>query len=353
MKLYPNITTFFITWFFSIFVIFYFGFMSFPSSGRFVRDFWQNLSNWDGGHYLAIAQFGYSEDFQYAFFPLYPMLIRAVNYVFDNYLFSALLISLVSVYLLIQLLYRLIILDFDRKISSKVIFNLLIFPTSFFFVTAYSESLFLLLTVATFYFTRKNKLFLATITASLAGATRLVGLATIFAFLIEVLVLWRIRKKNWYVFLSLIGFLIYSWYLYNQTGDPFYFITAQNHWLRNLSVPGLGFLETFKNISTPQFLEKNFNALVDLAFAIFGLGLILRSFRFLPASYSIYSLISILLPLFTPTLFSMPRFLLPIFPIFIILSLVKNEKILLFYQMLSILLLSAFAILFINGYWVS
>ena len=327
--------------------------MSFPSSGRFVRDFWQNLSNWDGGHYLAIAQFGYSEDFQYAFFPLYPMLIRAVNYVFDNYLFSALLISLVSVYLLIQLLYRLIILDFDRKISSKVIFNLLIFPTSFFFVTAYSESLFLLLTVATFYFTRKNKLFLATITASLAGATRLVGLATIFAFLIEVLVLWRIRKKNWYVFLSLIGFLIYSWYLYNQTGDPFYFITAQNHWLRNLSVPGLGFLETFKNISTPQFLEKNFNALVDLAFAIFGLGLILRSFRFLPASYSIYSLISILLPLFTPTLFSMPRFLLPIFPIFIILSLVKNEKILLFYQMLSILLLSAFAILFINGYWVS
>ena len=45
----------------------------------------------------------------------------------------------------------------DKKIAEKVILALLFFPTSFYFLTAYSEGLFFFLIVATFYFLRHNR----------------------------------------------------------------------------------------------------------------------------------------------------------------------------------------------------
>lgn len=316
-------------------------------------NFFESLKNWDGGHYTGIAQNGYSEKFQYAFFPLYPITINLLNNFVGNYLLSAVLISIVSSFLGLQLLYKLISQDFDKKIAEKVIAGVLIFPTSFYFLTAYSEGLFFLLTIAAFFFFRSRKLFLAVIFASLASATRLAGLAVVLGLIIEVSLTEGINKKNWYVLLAPLGFLIYCWYLYTNTGDPFYFITAENHWLRSLSIPGLGFWETLKSIFTPNFLEKNITAVTDLIFAIFGLGMAIRAFRFLPISYSIFAFISVLMPLFTPSLSSMPRFLLPVFPIFILLAFVKNRNLIFLYQLIFIMLLSAFCIMFINGKWVA
>lgn len=353
MKLYPKITNIFLIWFFSIFIIFIYGFLNFPPSDKFNHNFWESLSNWDGRHYLGIAEFGYKEKFQYAFFPLYPILIRVVNYIIHSYFISALLISFMSIFLSLHLLYKFIYLIFDKKIAEKVILYLLFFPTSFYFLIAYSESLFFFLTIAVFYLSLKNRFFWATIFASLAGATRLAGLAVILGFLFDVWSREGFNKKNWFVFFSFLGFLIYCWFLFKNTGNPLYFVIAEQHWLRSLATPDTGFLETFRNIARPGFINNNFNAVFDLLFAIFGLGIILRSFRFLPLSYSLFALTSITLPLFTPSLSSIPRFLLPIFPIFIVLALIKNERILLLYQMVSLMILSAFAILFINGYWVS
>lgn len=342
MKLYPNITFYFSIWLISILLISFIGFFTLPHSASFNGDFFQSFSNWDGGHFLGIAKFGYREKFQYAFFPLYPLTIRALNQITGNYLLSGIGISLVASFLGLQLLYKLVAADFDRKIAEKVILALVVFPTSLFFLTSYSEGLFFFLVVAAFNFLRKRKLLWATVFATLASATRLVGLALVIALLTDVYLTSGINRKNFFVLLAPTGFLIYCWYLYTQTGDPFYFITAENHWQRSLTLPGLNFLESIKNFN---FLE--------LLFATFGVGLVIRSFRFLPVSYSIYGLVSLLLPLFTPSLMSMPRFLLPIFPFFILVALVKNKNINLAYQMISLMLLSLFAVLFINGYWVS
>ena len=244
-------------------------------------------------------------------------------------------------------------LDFDRKIADKVIAGILIFPTSFYFLTAYSEGLFFLLTIAAFYFLRTRKLFWAVVFASLASATRLSGLAVVLGLIIEVYLTEGINKKNWYILLSPLGFLIYCYFLYTNTGDPFYFITAENHWLRSLSIPGLGFWETLKSIFTPQFIEKNITAVTDLIFSIFGLGMVIRAFRFLPISYCLFAFISVALPLFTPSLSSIPRFLLPVFPIFILLAFIKDRNLSFFYQLLFIMLLSAFSIMYISGKWVA
>lgn len=344
MKLYPNITKIYIVWLAAVLLSFYLGFFTLPHSDKFNNDFWGSLANWDGGHYLGIARNGYSQNFQYAFFPLFPLTIRVVNFLTQNYLMAGILISAVSAFLGAHLLSRLVALDFGKSAAEKTVLAFLFFPTSFYLLTVYSEGLFFLLTIAAFYFLRQNKLIWATIFAVLVSATRLVGLAVVAGILFDVLTREGLNRKNWYVLFSVSGFLIYCLFLYQQTGDPLYFLTAENHWQRTLVIPWVGFWETLKNVP---------NGAIDLAFAVFGLGLALRTFRFLPASYSIYSLLSVAIPLFTPTLSSMPRFLLPVFPIFILIALVKKPNLAPAYQVISLMLLAIFSVLFIAGYWVS
>ncbi len=353
MKLYSNITIYFFIWFLAIFLISFISFITLPHSGNFSNQFFKSFSNWDGGHYLGIAQFKYSEKFQYAFFPLYPIAINFISKITHNFLFASIFISIVSSFIGFQILYRLISFEFDRKFAEKVIVNLLFFPTSFYFLTAYSEGLFFFLSICAFYFFRRKSFLLTTIFIILSCMTRLSGLALALGIIIEVITTTGFNKKNWFLILSPLGFLAYCFYLYQQTGDPFYFIFAEGHWQRNLSIPFTGFWETIKNLSTPGFISSNINSVIDLLFAVFGLGFAIRSFRFLPISYCIYFLISVLLPLFTPSLVSMPRFLLPLFPIFILISNIKNKYLLFAYQLISVILLSFFTALFINGYWVS
>lgn len=352
MRLYPNVTIIFIIWFVSILVVSFFSFSTIPHSDKFKKDYWVSFANWDGGHYVGIAENGYSEKFQYAFFPLYPLAIRAVNQITQNYLAAAIVISVAATFLGLHLLYGLVLLDFEKKIAERVILAFLFFPTAFFLLTAYSESLFFALTVATFLLYRRNRFFWAAVAAALASATRFIGLAVAAGLVIEILIQQGFNRRNFYILFAPVGFLAYCIFLYQQTGDPFYFITAENHWQRVLTVPGVGFWEAIKNISN-GIITSNFNIMIDLAFTVFGLGFAFRAFRFLPSSYAVYILLSVVIPLFTPTLSSMPRFLLVIFPIFILVVLIKNRYFQISFQILSIMLLAIFSAVFLAGYWVS
>src|SRR3972149_7575541 len=73
-------------------------------------------ANFDGVHYLSIAQNGYMR-FQEAFFPLYPLLIRilAKSVLFDHYLWAGLLISHVSLFIALIIFYKLVEIEFDEK----------------------------------------------------------------------------------------------------------------------------------------------------------------------------------------------------------------------------------------------
>src|ERR1035437_9930220 len=106
MKLTTKVSTFFVIWLLAILSIAYVGFITIPHSNRFSNDFFNSFSNWDGGHFIGIAKYGYSEKFQYAFFPLYPLLIRAISQITNNYFYSAILINLVSTYIGMQFLYK-------------------------------------------------------------------------------------------------------------------------------------------------------------------------------------------------------------------------------------------------------
>lgn len=354
MKLYPNITCYFFIWLVCLIIIFTFGLTNFSAAHGFSKDLIKNLANWDGGHFLRIAQNGYQTKYLYAFFPLYPMLISLVQKITGNYLTSAILISMVSAFLSLHILYRLVSLDFGKNIAQKVIIYLLIFPTSFYLITAYSEGLFLFLTLTTFYFFRKKSFVWATVFAGLTSMVRISGIAVSAGLILAVLTTPGFNKKNWFILLSPWGLILYCIYLLKVTGDPVYFLTAESlEWRRSLAIPGFSFWEVLALLSSSGFITTQFNNFLELLFAIFGLGMVIRSFRFVQKEYAFFGLISILLPLTTSTLTSMPRFLLPIFPIFILLALVKDFRVIFLIQLLSVLLLSAFSILFINGFWVS
>ncbi|MDD5147155.1 MAG: mannosyltransferase family protein [Candidatus Daviesbacteria bacterium] len=346
MKLYPKVASIFIIWLISVLFITYFGFSTLPHSNKFEYDFFGSFGNWDGGHFLGIAKAGYSQKFQYAFFPLYPLAIKILSLVTHNFLLAAVLISMVATFLGLNLLYKLVIEDFDKKIATETVLIFLFFPTSFFLLTAYSEGLFFFLAVLTFYLLRQKKLFWGVAAAALVSATRLAGLAVGAGLIAEVIATQGFNRKNWYIIFAPAGFVIYCIYLYLQTGDPFYFITAENHWQRTLAVPTAGFWQALTNVTS-------FNIFLDLIFAILGVGFAVRSLRFLPPSLAIYSLLSVGIPLFTATLSSMPRFLLPVFPIFILMALIKKPLISISLRVFSIMLLAEFSTLFITGYFVS
>lgn len=351
MKLYPNISLIFCIWAAAVLTIFYFGFSALPHSGLFPNDFLKSLANWDGGHYLGIAD-GYDKAFQYAFFPFYPVLINLVSKLTGSFLTAGILISIVSSFLAVNMLYQLVSLEFGKHNAKNAVLALLLFPMSFYFLTVYTEGLFLLLSVATFFFARKNRIFIATITAALASGTRLAGLGVVLALLLWVH-LRKTKRKNWFVFFAPMGFILYSFYLYQHTGDPFYFITAENYWHRQLVFPGSAFFESLKTLTLPGYISGHFNAFLDFVFTLFGIGIIWKVWRKLSIDYAVFAAVSFILPLFSPTLLALPRYLLMIFPVFIVLAFSKNQYSIFAYQIFSTLLLAVFAVMFITGYWVS
>ena len=354
MKLYTNITIIFSLWALAIITTFYLGFTNIPRSNLFAGNFIQSFANWDGGHYLGIAEHGYTIKSQYVFFPLYPILINIVAKFTSNYLLAGILINAISSFLVVNLLFKLISLDFEKSIAQKAVLALLIFPLSFHFLAVYTESFFLLLVVCTFIFLRKKKYFWATIFASFASATRLSGLAVVASLILSVFFTEGLNKKNWYIIFAPLGFLLYCVFLYNQTGDLFYFISAESHfWNGGLVLPGSAIFFTAKQLIKPGFIISNFRILLDFIFVVFALITVWKVSRKLSLDYAIYSIISLVLPLFSPTIAAIPRYLITIFPIFIILALQKNYYLSIAYQFICLMFLSVYAILFFNGYWVS
>lgn len=354
-----SISYYFFIWVVLVYSIFYIGF-KYQHPNLSYADFFNSLKNWDSGHFLGIAESGYSRSFQYAFFPLYPLMIRLLALVLNSYLISGIIISITASFLGIKLLYKLIQHDSINVKPKKVIFYFLIFPTSFFLLLPYSEALFFLLTVITFYFLSKAKsinyqrnFFLASVSVVLATLTRFVGIVLVLILFWEIFHSKNVKRKYFFILTSLSGLFFYTFYLYLKVGDPVYFLTVETYWQRAINLPVVSFWGSLTYIFSHQYDNFVLTTLIDTFFAVFGLGLAFRSVRFLPSTYSLLAIFSMFLPLSTSSLVSFPRFILPVFPIFILLAMIKNKPLNFFYVFISISLLFYFEINFMNGFWVS
>lgn len=313
-----------------------------------------NLANWDGRHFLAIAQGGYNAPFEYAFFPLYPLIVRVLGSLMGNFIIAAVLFNLGCLIGGLIILYQLVNDRFGRVVAFKTLAFLLLFPTSFYFLAVYSESLFFILTVATFYFLDKKQIFFSSLCAAFCSLTRLPGVAVVLILIYFSLRDLSLGWRRYLSLLSLVGLFSYMVFLNQHTGNPVFFLDSEKHWGREFSLVGYSFWNSIVlAVAFFHFDWSYFMNIFDLLFAVFGVGIALRSWRFLPVKYSSFALLAVVIPLVTTILISMPRFLLPIFPIFITLSLIKNQRWIVLYTGFSLGLLVLFTMLYIQGIWVS
>ncbi|GAA0815272.1 mannosyltransferase family protein [Spirilliplanes yamanashiensis] len=222
-----------------------------PRGGR-APDLWSvvlDWNRWDAGHYVRIAESGYHLGPGFpAFFPLFPMLVRAADVVLPGgALVGALVVANAAAFGALAVLHRLAEHEFGPEVAQRAAWYLAVFPTGFFLFIGYNESLFLLLAVGALYAARRGHWWLAGALGALASATRLFGLLLLLPLAIEYLRHrgWRPRRIRADVLgLALVplGVVAYAAYCWVDLGDPLAFSTAQDQWGRRYTIPGESWL---------------------------------------------------------------------------------------------------------------
>jgi hypothetical protein len=171
-----------------------------------------SVDRFDAGYYLLIARSGYggAASPRIAFFPAYPVLIRAVAEFTRSPVIAGALISLVCFAVALVLLHRLAELELGPAAADATVLLLCCAPLSFFFSAIYSESLLLALTVGAFYAARQDRLQLACLLGAAATLTRPTGIAILGALLV---VWWRSpqRRRRDLVWLALPAVALLAW----------------------------------------------------------------------------------------------------------------------------------------------
>lgn len=303
-------------------------------------------ANFDGIAYLTIALRGYVNEAR--FFPLYPILIR----IFGGTFISGYIISNLSFILACMVLYKLLRLDYSEKVSLRAIIFLLLFPTAFFFGAVYTESLFLLLLVLSFYFVRKRKWFFAVVAAMFLSVTRSVGIMILPALFIEGAPLYSL----FFIPVFLIG---YAYYNFVKWGNWLYFIQAQTLLVNGRSAGFVLFPQTLFRyakmlITVPARQYVWWVALLEAVIFIFSsIFLYVAYVKKVRLSDLVFAVLSFLIPVSTGTFTGLPRYVLILFPIFIALALIKNKAIRIIYIVISAILSIILLLLFARGYYVA
>ncbi len=325
--------------------------------------------NFDGIYYLLIAAQGYT--INAGFFPFFPLSIRIVTSIFGpavaglpfdpRQYFTALILVSIYFFLAIIAMHKLILIDYKKNIAFSSIILMLVFPTSFFFATIYSESLFLLLTLLCFYFARKKKWFLASVFGALLAATRIVGIAIIPALLYEFMKSEKsfLKMKILPLLLVPLGLLAYMVFNFFKWGNALYFVQAQGNLQNNRTVNSIilfpqtiyRYAKILTSVSAAQY--EWWIALLEISVFIFaGAFLFIAWKKKVRFSYILFSALAFLIPASTGTFSGLPRYVLVLFPIFIALALLENKALKIFYSIISVALLFILFMLFSKGYFI-
>ena len=350
------ITLAFIIWRFSLFIFSFFS-QFIPLRGGFVYN--SPWANFDGIHYLDIATHGYTTDAR--FMPLYPLIIKFFSFFIPYPFIVGLILSNIFFLVSLFVLKKLLELDYDKKRIIWTIIFLLVFPTSFFFGAVYSESLFFLLTLLSFYFARKKLWLLAGLFGAFASATRVVGIILLPVLLIEYI---KQKQKNMKDLLGILliplGTISYSIYNFFRWGNPIYFLQAQGELSNGRAVNSI--------ILPPQLIYRYFKILFTvspvqydwwialLEFAMFWFGVMLIYIMWkqkIRLSYLAFTVLGMLVPMMSGTLTGFPRYVLPLFPLFIAMSGIKNKVFKIVYVGISIVLSFILLSLFARGYYIA
>ncbi len=274
--------------------------------------------------YLKIAMQGYSpDDGSTVYFPLYPLLIKLLGKVLlGHYLLAALLISNLAYIGVLFYLYRLAEMELGKAAARRSVLYLSIFPTAFFFLAAYTESLFLLFTLAAFYCGKRKQWWLAGALGFLASLTRLQGIVLVIPLLYIYLQdrefrLSRLRPDLLGPITIPVGAALFLAYQRLFIGSTSFLSTYQTQLHAQFVWPWDNIIAACQKICSP---EGTFINVLNLGMTCLFLVMTALSFRKLSLSYGIYMVVTIFVLLLRRTalqpLVSMSRYVLVLFPAF-------------------------------------
>ncbi len=337
-------------------------------------------ARWDAAWYLVIARYGYRPDLgpytssRTAFFPLYPLGLRAIAWLGAPPVLAGVLLSVAALALALYGIHRLTTLELARTARSALagdrvadaarlaVLLTAFAPMAFFLSAVYSESLYLALSVGLFWSARHGRWMWVGVLGALAAATRSTGLVLILPALAIYLYgpredrppdrgadgppAWRARLAPRYrlrrdaLWLGLLpaGVVVYGVYLALAGGSALAPLHAQEAWSRHFAGPYVGAWDGLKaafegarQLLSFQRRHVYFPTGADSPFVGAGHNLMLFAFlaaaapavvgvvRRLPLAYGMYVIAALALPLSDPVssqpLMSLPRFLLVLFPL--------------------------------------
>ena len=281
------------------------------------------VMNGDVWFYRGIAMNGYERRpfsaraaANWAFFPLYPLAVRFLG-VSGDFGIDGLLVSNLA------LLGAFILFPFVAGLrdddATRAVFYLAFFPASDFLSLPLPESLFLLLTLMSFFGAQRDRWWLAGVAGGLAALTRFAGLLLLPA-LIVVAFERRTRARAALAWLLLVpcGTAIFASYLHRITGNALAFAQVQSTWGRHATPPWTPIVDFFEKpwaLGVPWNFAA-FNCAIALAVLCCAVFFALRR----QWSFATYTALSALLPLASGSLQSFARYAAVIFPLFIALA---------------------------------
>jgi Mannosyltransferase (PIG-V) len=284
------------------------------------------LARWDSVWYLAIANDGYpaNDVRRAAFFPLYPLLVRAANAVVGQPIVAGAVVSLACFAVALVLLHRLTALEFGEPAARAAVWAIALFPGAVFFSAVYSEALYLALSVGCLYAARTGRWAWAGAAGALGAATRSAGVLLV----VPLAILWLARGERQardaaWIALMPAGLVVFCAVLGAGGGDALAPFHAQDIWFRHFAGPFVGVWDgtTAAWRGLHDLGEPAARADVVLfCFLVPAIPAVVGVLRRLPTAYGAYVLAALALPLSYPVgpqpLMSLPRFLAVLFPLF-------------------------------------
>ena len=339
-----------------------------------------SFNKFDSGFYFQIVDNGYpkvnmansTDATRISFFPLYPLLIKAMRLLGLglNNIASALILS--NILLVLALYYIFKICEdrgFERNEIYLVIALVLCYPSSIFYSVPYTESLFLFLSAATIYYATRGNYLNASIFAGLSSISRFPGVVNIAYVFFMLLVEedFRVNTKNHikkvigYMSIALIPLVMYFSYMKYLTGDFLAPLHDVSNWGRKLSIP---FRSYVHYILHPYFTSSGGwnNGLLSFVIAtvviiLFVYYTVVNYKKLDPKQWVLllYGFLVIVVPFsnFGSELVSIPRYLMVSIPMYIYIVELYRKREFIFsgYLYLFTALNALITIGFFNGYY--
>ena len=283
--------------------------------------------------YEKIAVRGYGTEGSTAFFPLLPLLLRAVTALVGNVALAGVLVGSLAAVVALALLYRLVQAEHGATTAGRTVAYLALFPTAFFLYAAYTESLFLALVVGAFWAARQGRWPWVVALALLAGMTKVQGAVVGLPLAVEYCLRsgWRpwqsaFVARRWAAFLTIAaagaaGTAAFFAYLTFGLRDPVSWFTRESlQWQQRTTWPGETLILALQKVGAQRQLTIN---VVDLAVLLGFTVLTVGAFRY-RLSYGLFAATILVSSWFHVRadflLVSVSRYVLVAFPCFLVLA---------------------------------